>query len=291
MDHKRAPGGMIPKIKIKVHIKVLEMGARDLGGTGERIGEQIGERAKGHGEVLEKARNTQGGAILEKAKGKKGRLTAEKVEKEKTPMWCVMDAGERVILQKNCPSRVNSFVEDTPDAHEENGDEEGCWCFVEAESEDISACEAHESIEDCRCDFTEVLSKKGKKEIKREKVDVMMIQETRGKWVRIEAGVDSCAAVNVCPTHMFPQVPVVETMASLSGKCYSAANGGTIKNEGEKTVEFQTHCGKDKKVKFQCAKVTKVLLSVEQLSRAGLHVDLDPRSPNMTSLKNGKRFR
>ena len=182
-------------------------GKGSWGDWGKNWGTDWG-KGKGSWGSFGKGPQYPGGNDFGKGKGKKGKADGGKGGKGKNPDVVCYGCGGKGHIAKNCPSRVNSFVEDTPDAHEENGDEEGCWCFVEAESEDISACEAHESIEDCRCDFTEVLSKKGKKEIKREKVDVMMIQETRGKWVRIEAGVDSCAAVNVCPTHMFPQVPV-----------------------------------------------------------------------------------
>ena len=88
-------------------------------------------------------------------------------------------------------------------------------------------------------------------------------RRSKEEWARIEAGVDSCAVEHVCPPHLFPLIPRVETMASLSGKKYSAANGSPIYNEGEKTVDFFTDCGKKQKVRFQLTKVTEVLLSAE----------------------------
>ena len=106
-----------------------------------------------------------------------------------------------------------------------------------------------------------MVTKKTKK--KKEIGDVMVIEEVKGKWARIEAGVDSCAVEHVCPTQMSPLIPRIETMASLSGKRYSAANGSPIYNEGEKTVDFMEDCGEKQKANFQLAKVSEVLLSAD----------------------------
>ena len=118
----------------------------------------------------------------------------------------------------------------------------------------------------------------------------MQVEETRGKWVRIQAGVDSCAADNVLPSLMFPGIKTVETRASRNGKEYSAANGGAIKNEGEKVVSFTTHCGKRRKIKFQVAKVTKVLLSASKIAKAGFIVKLDAEDPYIMDRITGEKM-
>ena len=68
--------------------------------------------------------------------------------------------------------------------------------------------------------------------------------------MKIEAGVDSCAADKVIPVDMFPDIAKKESEASRGGKSHAAANGGEIKNEGEKIIDFVTNEGYKKKAKF-----------------------------------------
>ena len=89
---------------------------------------------------------------------------------------------------------------------------------------------------------------------------------------------------------MFAAIPKVETAASLGGKRYAAANGSPIRNEGEKTVEFMTNCGKKQKVKFQLAEVTKVLLSADKINKAGFNVDLNAKNPMIMDTKTGAKI-
>ena len=71
------------------------------------------------------------------------------------------------------------------------------------------------------------MTSRKKNKIKKKKVDeICVIKETKGKWVCIEARVDSCAADNVVPIKMFPDIKLEETEASRSGRSYAAANGG-----------------------------------------------------------------
>ena len=117
-----------------------------------------------------------------------------------------------------------------------------------------------------------------------------MVEEMEGTWARIEAGVDSCAADVVCPAGMFAAIPKVETAASVGGKKYAAANGSPIRNEGEKTVEFLTNCGKKQKAKFQSAEVTKVLLSADKINKAGFDVDLNAKNPMIMDNRTGAKI-
>ena len=120
--------------------------------------------------------------------------------------------------------------------------------------------------------------------------ELFVVEEMCGKWAKIEAGVDSCAADNVCPADMFPDIVKVETAASKSGKIYAAANGSPIRNEGEKTADFVTSSGQKRSVKFQLAKVTKVLLSAGKIAKAGFKVDLNLVDPSIVNLRTGGKI-
>ena len=114
-----------------------------------------------------------------------------------------------------------------------------------------------------------------------------MIEEVRGNWVRISAGIDSCAANTVIPIDMFPELPTKQT--EKTGKDFTCANGGKIKNEGEKIIPFHTNEGEKKSVRAQRTKVTRMMLiAASRLSTAGYQVQLDSDNPCMRKRAAGK---
>ena len=121
---------------------------------------------------------------------------------------------------------------------------------MEVPREELSAYEEGNSSEDPR-GFEDVRRRKPKNNDSFE--EIFAVEETKGKWVRSEAEADSCAADNVLPSKMFPDFPTVETAASKAGKSYSAANGMSIANEGDKVIEFMTNAGTKRRMKFQVA--------------------------------------
>ena len=173
--------------------------------------------------------------------------------------------------------------------HEHDGEDECTWLLMEDLDEDEGG-------------FEEVISKKLKKKngkaniespqinaaVAEAKESLMVVEEVRGKWVRVSAGVDSCASNTVIPVTMFPNVPKRETKESKSGKTFTAANGGKIKNEGEKVIPFQTSSGENRKVRGQLAKVTRMLISVSKMNKAGYKVSLDPDNPHIQDTKTKK---
>ena len=98
-------------------------------------------------------------------------------------------------------------------------------------------------------------------------------------WIKVEAAVDSGAMDSVLPTSMFPKIPLQESEGSRKGGGFKVANGGRIPNRGQKVVKFKTGAGQSRKVLFQVSDVTRPLISVSKIKRAGndVHLDSNPR--------------
>ena len=110
------------------------------------------------------------------------------------------------------------------------------------------------------------------------------VVETRGRWVKIAATVDSAAAETVCPPNM---LPMVQPIPGKHERFYVAANGARIKDQGEKPVEFKTTEGYDRKVKFRVANVMKPLISVNRINEAGDDVVFKGPQPHI-KCKDGR---
>ena len=172
--------------------------------------------------------------------------------------------------------------------HDEDEGDEAAWCIVEDS-------ECHECASDT---FEKVVCKSEKKRTKQEEKDagkeeddkqeIHVIEEVQGKWVRISAGVDSCASNTVIPSKMFPTMKKKETEQSRKGKEFTAANGGKIKNESEKMIPFRTRENADKRVRAQIADVTRMLISASKMTKAGYKVHLDVESPYIQNVKTKK---
>ena len=57
------------------------------------------------------------------------------------------------------------------------------------------------------------------------------------------------------PVNVALGIKMHDTSASLAGKCYSAANGSSIRNYGEKTLKGYTVDGQPFSMSVQCAEV------------------------------------
>ena len=88
---------------------------------------------------------------------------------------------------------------------------------------------------------------------------------------------------------MFPRMKIEQTEDSKNGKEYTAANGGKIKNEGQKIIPFTTTVeGQELKMKVQIAEVTRMLISASKVANAGNIVNLDAKNPHIKNIKTGK---
>ena len=86
--------------------------------------------------------------------------------------------------------------------------------------------------------------------------------------------VDSGAALSVLPKNWCPQAQLQDGKAK--GKEYTAANGSSIYNLGEKVVSVVTQEGHWKNIKFQVCNVTRPLASVHKICEAGHSVIFNP---------------
>lgn len=86
--------------------------------------------------------------------------------------------------------------------------------------------------------------------------------------------VDSGAAGSVIPRNWCPQAKLRN--GTMTGKAYSAANGQTIKNEGERLVSMVTRQGQWKNMTFQVCDVTRPLAFVSKIVGVGHSVVFNP---------------
>ena len=97
--------------------------------------------------------------------------------------------------------------------------------------------------------------------------------------------IDSGAAESVLPRHWCPQAKLRN--GPMKGKSYSAANGQTIKNEGERLVSMVTRQGQWKNMTFQVCDVTRPLASVSKIVEAGHSVVFNPsQDPRGSYIQN-----
>ena len=105
----------------------------------------------------------------------------------------------------------------------------------------------------------------------------------------IEGTVDSGASNSVAPINALPGVKIVESAGSKSGMHYVSAGNDRIPNVGEQTVHFKTKEGHRAALKWQCAPVTKPLLSVSHICDAGHRVTFEASGGYMVNLKSGRK--
>jgi hypothetical protein len=95
------------------------------------------------------------------------------------------------------------------------------------------------------------------------------IASDKGNWEKITVTIDSGAVDSVGPRTMATDLPIKDTPASRAGLKYRAANGTTIDNLGEKSIQGITRQGKKVGMTFQVADVTKPLGAVRAMLAAG----------------------
>ena len=113
-----------------------------------------------------------------------------------------------------CPSKPIASFEDMADkCHEEEPSmDDSCWLLMDHDADGLD-------------DDWQVHNKK-KKGATSEDKELCVIEEVKGSWVRVSAGMDSCAATTVMSKRMFPKLPIEQTDDSMNDKEYTAANGG-----------------------------------------------------------------
>ena len=141
--------------------------------------------------------------------------------KGKASLQCFNCGGKGHKAAACASDRVNSLEDSEPQVHEDDAAGfQDIRYLGEIMKDTIAVCSGREGEEHDDNDddegFIEIKSKKTRKKMRKssnEVKEVCVIKETKGKWACIETGVDSCAADNVCPVTMFPDITTVESEA------------------------------------------------------------------------------
>ena len=83
----------------------------------------------------------------------------------------------------------------------------------------------------------------------------------KGKWIKVEAEVDTGACIPMMPKGIARHLPTRESEGSRKGAKYLSASDGWIHNEGESDVPFAGDSGEQRKAVFQRGDVNKTLLA------------------------------
>ena len=91
-------------------------------------------------------------------------------------------------------------------------------------------------------------------------------------WRRVSAIMESGSAVCVAPQNIARNTPLMETESSRQGQTYHTADGGVIKNRGEKIVTMYSERCDQFRARYQITDVTRPLNSVSRIRDQGNNV-------------------
>ena len=92
---------------------------------------------------------------------------------------------------------------------------------------------------------------------------------TEGEWVKVRAVMDSGASESVAPPDMCPLYPINESEGSKAGVKYRTASNTSIPNLGEQTLNVFLEDGRETKVKYNIADVSRLLNSISEICDGG----------------------
>ena len=111
----------------------------------------------------------------------------------------------------------------------------------------------------------------------KKKEEAIPVNALVGQWEPIILTMDSGAGNNVAPRNAFPWIALEPNDDSRAGKYYLAANGKRVYVLGEKVVTLRMPDGRIKKMRFQIADVTRVLVSIGKVTQAGNDVTMSAK--------------
>ena len=106
---------------------------------------------------------------------------------------------------------------------------------------------------------------------------------------KVTITVDSGASKTVIPKDFCRSVPVLPSVGSKEGVEYEVAPGEKIANEGERTLQIMTEECLPITMKMQVCGVSKALLSVSKLCKAGHKVVFDDDWSYIEHKQTGQR--
>ena len=111
--------------------------------------------------------------------------------------------------------------------------------------------------------------------------------QTEG-WQLFESIVDSGSAENVIPVNAVNHVPLEESPGSRSGQVFHSADGGVIRNQGQRTVPMMTDEGDQCFGRYQVGAVTKPLTAVSKITDQGNAVVFQQDGGYIYNLESGR---
>ena len=88
--------------------------------------------------------------------------------------------------------------------------------------------------------------------------ELQALKQIHDKWITVDSG----ASIPVIPKHCFHGYKIMPTAESMSGVCYTVANGQEVPDLGEVCLNIVTENGIVKNIRFRVADVDKPLLAV-----------------------------
>ena len=113
--------------------------------------------------------------------------------------------------------------------------------------------------------------------------------EPHPMWVKIKTVMDSGAAESVAPPTMAPRVSISESPGSKNGQHYVSASAGRLPNMGQQQLRVQTNEGRDAKVVYQIAEVSRPLTAVSATCDQGNWVVYTPYGGFIMNCQTGGR--
>ena len=100
---------------------------------------------------------------------------------------------------------------------------------------------------------------------------------------------DSGAADSLAPPSMAPQVNIEESPGSKRGHHYVSASAGRLPNMGQQLLRVQTNEGRDAKVVYEIAEVSRPLTAVSATCDQGNWVAYTPQGGFIMNCQTGRR--
>ena len=106
--------------------------------------------------------------------------------------------------------------------------------------------------------------------------------------MKVRVTMDSGAAGLVLPETI---IPCVKLERKTSPQKFVAVNGEQSRDVGEKRTQFKTKEGVRVCIMFRSASVTKSLISMQKVVRAGIVVVLVEKNPHIRNIRDGKTMK
>ena len=210
-----------------------------------------------------------------KAGGKKGGGKGKAAGKGKSSNLVCYNCGGKGHPARLCPSAPGVYEMDENEEHPASEGSRGAGDTEEDHEPELQMCGLEEF---------NLLTYSGE-----ETMAAMAngLEEKQG-WTKTTAVVDSGSAENAIPERALEFVPTTPSPGSRAGKVYRGAGGEPIPNKGQKVVVVKTAEGQKRRTTWQVCPVTRPLMSVAKMAKAGNSVHLAENNPHIKNTKTGE---